>query len=120
MNAFDKFIASLNPAAAVRRERSRLELDALRRYEGASRGRRTDGWFTQSTSADAASSMGLSLLRDRSRDLVRNNPYANKAVQVIVSNTIGTGIIGQARASRSRRRGCRRLRRRRAEGHRVT
>jgi lambda family phage portal protein len=104
MNAFDKFIASLNPAAAVRRERSRLELDALRRYEGASRGRRTDGWFTQSTSADAASSMGLSLLRDRSRDLVRNNPYANKAVQVIVSNTIGTGIIGQARATRSRRR----------------
>jgi lambda family phage portal protein len=104
MNAFDKFIASLNPAAAVRRERSRLQLDAMRRYEGASRGRRTDGWFTQSTSADAATSMGLSLLRDRSRDLVRNNPYANKAVQVIVSNTIGIGIIGQARASRSRRR----------------
>lgn len=104
MNTFDKFIASLNPAAAVRRERSRLELDALRRYEGASRGRRTDGWFTQSTSADAATSMGLGLLRDRSRDLVRNNPYANKAVQVIVSNTIGTGIIGQARATRSRRR----------------
>jgi lambda family phage portal protein len=104
MNPFDQFIASVSPQAAVRRQRARLQLDALRRYDGASRGRRTDGWRTQSTSADAAAAISLPLLRDRSRDLVRNNPYAAKAVQVIVSNTIGTGIIAQAKARRSRRR----------------
>jgi len=104
MNALDQIIASVNPQAALRRQRARLQLDALRRYDGASRGRRTEGWLTQGTSADAAAGPALKTLRDRSRDLVRNNPYAAKAVAVIVSNTVGTGILGQARAVRSRRR----------------
>lgn len=104
MNPFDQFIAGINPQAALRRQRARLQLDALRRFDGASRGRRTENWLTSGTSADAASSPALKLLRDRSRDLMRNNAYASKAVQVIVSNTVGTGIVGQARAQRSRRR----------------
>tara|TARA_B100000035_G_scaffold181604_1_gene155033 strand:- start:34214 stop:35677 length:1464 start_codon:yes stop_codon:yes gene_type:complete len=104
MNPFDKFIASLNPQAALRRERARIQMEALRKYEGASRGRRAENWLTASTSADGASAPHLKLLRDRSRDLVRNNPFAAKAVQVIVSNVIGTGIVAQAQASRSRRR----------------
>ena len=103
-SAFDNFLASINPQAALRRERARLQMDALRRYEGASRGRRTENWLTAGGSADAASARDLKLLRDRSRDLVRNNPYAAKAVQVIISNTIGTGIVAQAQAQRSRRR----------------
>lgn len=104
MNPLDSFIAALSPQAALKREAARVRLDALRRYEGASRGRRTDGWLTSGTSADAASSAARKTLRDRSRDLVRNNPYAAKAVQVLVSNVIGTGIVGQAKAKRSRRR----------------
>ena len=101
---FDNFLAAVNPQAALRRERARLQMDALRRYEGASRGRRAENWLTSGTSADAASAQDLRLLRDRSRDLVRNNPFAAKAVQVIVSNTVGTGIVAQAQAQRSRRR----------------
>lgn len=101
---FDNFLAAVNPQAALRRERARLQMDALRRYEGASRGRRAENWLTSGTSADAASAQDLRLLRDRSRDLVRNNPFAAKAVQVIVSNVIGTGIVAQAQAQRSRRR----------------
>jgi lambda family phage portal protein len=104
MNPLDQFIASLSPQAAVRRQRARIQLDALRKYDGASRGRRTEGWLTQGTSADAAAAPALPVLRDRSRDLVRNNPYAAKAVGVIVSNVVGTGIIAQAKARRSRRR----------------
>ena len=101
---FDNFLAAINPQAALRRERARLQMDALRRYDGASRGRRAENWLTQGTSADAAAAQDLRLLRDRSRDLIRNNPFAAKAIQVIVSNTIGTGIVGQAQAQRSRRR----------------
>lgn len=104
MSALDTFIATVSPQAALRRQRAKVQLDALRRYDGASRGRRTDGWFAQGTSADAAASLSRSTLRDRSRDLVRNTPYAAKAVSVIVSNVIGTGIICQAKAQRSRRR----------------
>ena len=33
----------------------------------------------------------IARLRDRSRDLVRNNPYAAKAVKALVSNMVGTG-----------------------------
>ena len=104
MNAFDKLIDTFNPQVSLRRQRARMQMEALRRYEGASRGRRTENRMTSGTSADSASASALKLLRDRSRDLVRNNPFAAKAVQVIVSNTVGTGIVAQAQAQRSRRR----------------
>jgi len=35
-------------------------------------------------------------LRDRSRDLVRNNPYAAKAVEELVQQTVGSGITPRA------------------------
>jgi hypothetical protein len=35
-------------------------------------------------------------------DLVRNNPYATKAVEAMVSNLVGTGIMPRTRASRQR------------------
>ena len=101
---FDNLVATFNPQVALKRERARTQLDMLRKYDGASRGRRAENWLAQGSSADAAAQAGRRILRDRSRDLIRNNCYAAKAVQVIVSNTIGTGIIGQARAQRSRRR----------------
>jgi lambda family phage portal protein len=68
-----------------------------RKYEGASRGKRMSRWLTQSTSANTEVSAGLVTLRDRARDLRRNNPYAAKGVQVISSNVIGHGIETQFR-----------------------
>lgn len=104
MSALDNFIATVSPQAALRRERAKLQLDAIRRYDGASRGRRTDGWLVSNASADAVVAPDRAFMRARSHDLVRNNPYAAKAVQVIVSNVVGTGILCQAKAKRSRRR----------------
>jgi lambda family phage portal protein len=67
-----------------------------RGYDGAARGRRTDGWRAPNTSADAEIAMAGALLRDRMRDLVRNNPHAAKAVSVLVNNIVGAGIIPRA------------------------
>src|SRR5574339_432358 len=88
---------------------SQAELDALRKayssgtlrvsYEGARVGRRTEGWVVAGTSANAEIGTALLRLRDRSRDLVRNNPYAAKAVQALVSNLVGTGLQPRARAA---------------------
>ncbi|MEM7308895.1 MAG: phage portal protein [Planctomycetota bacterium] len=64
-----------------------------RRYEAAARGRRTDGWRTSPSSAVAEIGPALALLRDRSRDLVRNNPWAKKAIGVHEARTVGTGIV---------------------------
>lgn len=63
-----------------------------RSYDGAKTGRRTGGWVSAGNSANAEIAPALNLLRNRSRELVRNNPYAAKAMRVLCTNYIGTGI----------------------------
>ena len=36
-------------------------------------------------------------LRNRSRDLVRNNPYAARAIEELAGNVVGTGIVPRAK-----------------------
>ncbi len=99
MNLIDHMIGIVSPEAGLRRARARVATAALtRRYEGASIGRRTDGWITAGTDANAEVGPALGRLRDRARDLVRNNAYAAKAVTALATNMIGTGIIPRARA----------------------
>ena len=66
-----------------------------RKYEGADAGRRTKGWNTRVTSANAEVSTASTTLRARSRDLVRNNPYAAHGMEVIANNVVGKGIKTQ-------------------------
>jgi len=70
-----------------------------RRYDAASRTSRTKNWRTPATDANAAIN-DPSLIRSRSRDLIRNNPWAAKGVSVVVNNTIGQGIRAQWSARR--------------------
>lgn len=98
MNWLDKFVSYVDPQAGALRARARLAERSMqdllaRRFDAASSGRRTDGWRTPSTSANSANAPALVTLRNRSRDLVRNNPYAAGAIDTIESNVIGTGII---------------------------
>ena len=105
MNWFDRAIGAVAPGAGLRRARQRQMIAVLARaYEGARQGRRTEGWIAAGTGANAEIAPALARLRDRSRDLVRNNPYAGKAVQALVSNMVGTGL--DAAGARG---GCRRL-----------
>ncbi len=101
-NFIDKVVNYVSPVAGAKRSRARLlknQIDSIakRKYEGAATGRRTDGWISSSTSANLETLGSLTKLRDRSRDLVRNNSYASNAIDVIASNTIGTGIVAQIR-----------------------
>ena len=59
-----------------------------RGYEGAKTGRRTSGWVSAGTSANAEIAPAKSLLRNRSRELVRNNPYAAKAMRVLSTHRV--------------------------------
>ncbi len=97
MNWLDKSIAWFSPQAGLRRVRARTAAQALLSYEGAKVGRRTDGWFTSGTSANAEIGPALARLRERSQDLVRNNPYAERAINELTAQAIGTGIMAQAR-----------------------
>lgn len=93
----DRALSALAPRAAAKRYAARISISNLRRgYEGAQKGRHTDGWKTSSTAADAEIGGAGGILRDRMRDLVRNNALAAQAVQVLVNNIVGYGIRPRA------------------------
>jgi lambda family phage portal protein len=96
MPVFDSIISFFSPRAAYRRKQYRNALaivDKKRKYEGASKGRRLGPWRTGSTSANTENSNAIETLRNRARDMVRNNSYAARAVSVIASNVVGKGIL---------------------------
>lgn len=101
-NWIDSVVSYVSPEAGVRRLKARAIETAVnghfgkRKYDAADSGRRTSGWFTPSTSANSEIQGSLSKIRDRARDLARNNSHAIAAHNAIVSNTIGTGILLQA------------------------
>lgn len=61
-------------------------------YEAAATGRRLGIWRPASLGPNAAVIRDLNLLRDRSRDEVRNNAWIAQGVRNYVSNEIGCGI----------------------------
>jgi lambda family phage portal protein len=96
MNFIDRVISVFSPKAAFNRMRFRAAtaiLDSqVRKYDAASGGRRTDGWRTNGGSPNTEVRAALTRLRERHRDMVRNNPYAENAVARITNNTVGAGI----------------------------
>jgi len=92
---FDQALAVFAPERALRAAQARQALLEIRAYEGAKRTRRTEGWRSGNGSANAEINGALSTLRDRSRELVRNNPYARRAINVLVGKSIGTGILAR-------------------------
>lgn len=86
-------------AAAV--QRGRLQQQA-RAYEGASGNRLNGDWMAMGTSADSELLTSLRPLRNRARQLVRDNPYAKQVVRVFMNNVVGTGIGLQAQVADSR------------------
>lgn len=89
----DNVIGWMSPSWGVRRLAARHSLDQIRAYEGAKNGRRTSGWQTSGASANAEIATSLPKLRERSRALCRDNPYAVAALEALVSNAVGTGIV---------------------------
>lgn len=94
----DRAVAVVAPRAAIKRLVARQAFDGLARraYDGSAAGRRTDGWRSTGASADAEIASAGAILRNRMRDLVRNNPHAAKAVSAWVSNIVGSGICPRA------------------------
>ena len=67
-----------------------------RRYQGAITDRFTSDWQARSTSGDTEIYESLTKLRNRSRELIRDNPYAANAQAIVVDNVVGGGIRMQA------------------------
>lgn len=99
----DRAIGFVAPQRGLRRMRARVALTLLaRNYEGASIGRRTQGWRSSISDANAAMGPSLSRLREVARDLVRNNPYAESALNTVGDHVVGWGIVGKPRTPNPR------------------
>ena len=83
------------------REQRRAEKkrQTTRRYQAAQNNRLS--FAASSSSADAELINGLRALRDRSRELVRNNVYARRAKSITVNNVIGKGVGLQGQVKRA-------------------
>lgn len=67
-------------------------MSMARGFDGAKRGPRAAGWRASSGSSTAELLPALGTLRNRARDLVRNNPHLRRALKIMVANAIGTGV----------------------------
>ncbi|NBS71805.1 phage portal protein, partial [bacterium] len=67
-----------------------------RMYEGAKFSRLTADWVTGNTSADSEVYGSAQKLRDRARQLCRDNDYARQALRAIEGNVVGQGIPFQS------------------------
>lgn len=95
MNWLDRAIAVVSPKTAAQRARYRM---AVQHYDGAGATYRQKGWKAPAGNANTTNRGALSLLRRRSRDMVRNNAIARRAVDTIVNNVVGDGIIPSVEA----------------------
>lgn len=97
-NFIDRAIGYLSPRKGLARleARQRIEFAAQSQYRGAESGRLRADWSLGlgSTTPD---SWTLQTLRDRSRDLNRNDPIASGATDTMGINIVGRGLQPQSR-----------------------
>ncbi|WP_417550127.1 phage portal protein [Methylophaga sp.] len=79
--------------ASVARELATEQVNALMGgYSGASNKRSMQGWRAPSLDADSSLEYDLKKLRDRSSDLIRNNPLATGVINTKVTSVVGSGL----------------------------
>lgn len=89
----DRAINWLDPIRGARRLRSRATQAIAGQWYGGLNARRTmSAWKPPGGSADADILFDLPLLRQRSRDLERNNPIASGAIATCCNNILGSGL----------------------------
>lgn len=90
----DRVVSYFSPVAGRERMQARAQMAVAERWIGASFNRRaTKNWFTTVGSADADLLIDLPTLRNRSRDLARNNPLALGAINTTTTSAVGTGLM---------------------------
>lgn len=93
----ERMIQAISPSWALARHKDRIAIAATGGYVGASY-RESLAYFQPGTGdADSDSIADLPELRARSRDLTRNSPVAEGAIETDVSHVVGTGLTLQCR-----------------------
>lgn len=100
-SGLDSFIGIFSPVAEAKRKYFRfVARNMFTSYRGAETGRIRGTWLPGGGSADQDLLRELPTLRERSRDLVRNDGIAAGAVSTLTTNIIGSGIRPQSRVDK--------------------
>jgi lambda family phage portal protein len=96
-NVFDLAIGWFAPRYQLKRTLARVANDRLiRHYDAAANSRRTQGWSRASGDANSINARALATIRDRARELIRNNGQMRQALRTIANHTVGWGIKAKA------------------------
>ena len=98
-NLIDMAVGYISPKRGMSRIAARAAFDlGASYYQGSKRSRLNNNWSTSQESVDTSYSGGeLQTLRDRSRDLNRNDPIASGITGTFQTNAVGTGLQPQSR-----------------------
>lgn len=100
---FDRIIGWFSPAAEFRRAKARAGIQlAERAYEIANTYKQSDWVSANANNANQEVKMAIAPGRQKARALAQNAPYGVKAIDVIVSETIGAGIVPNIKHSSKR------------------
>lgn len=98
----DRLVGVFNPAAETRRVQARVATSLIERGYDAAKTYATSDWVSANTGgANAEIGAAKSILDQKSHDLARNNPYAVRIQNVIVSSTVGAGIVANIKGKKS-------------------
>jgi lambda family phage portal protein len=90
----DRFIGFFSPEAELKRIRSKGRAELMLRSYDAAKTFSTDDWTSATKgSANSETRGAQNILREKGSDAVRNNPIATKAIMVISTNVVGSGIM---------------------------
>lgn len=98
LNLVERAIAQVSPSWGLKRIKEKTLFAMAGGYNGASMSRAAlRGWRPAVSDADSDAAADLTILRARSRDLMRNAPLAAGAINTMVTNVVGTGLSLQSR-----------------------
>ena len=89
----DRLVNWISPVRGRQRTKARVRMAMARAYDVESKSRRPlSEWIANIGDADTVILQDLPTLRERSRDLTRNNALAVGAINTKVTNIVGTGL----------------------------
>lgn len=92
LNLLDRIVGAMAPERGLRRAAARARMDRVRAYAAGKPSLRTKQWQAPGTGPNAEIGPAIARLRARSRQMVRDNPYAARAVSILAAHQIGYGI----------------------------
>ena len=96
-SAIDRSIGIISPRREVQRRYDRGMAVKARQYAAAKVSRSTGDWLPVNQDINSIIRSSSDILRGRTRQLVRDFPYFNRAINNLTNYSVGTGIVFQSR-----------------------